>query len=101
MLRIKVIGRSGLFVIVALRVGWDLFGIVVAVAAVPLDVARDGDALAREVLLGRLVVPGGGQAGHPDVLALLEVLVRAVRRDQVVAAWLGLGLGLALGYRVS
>ena len=33
---------------------WGLFGIVVAVAAVPLDVARDGDALAREVLLGRL-----------------------------------------------
>ena len=50
---------------------------------------------------GRLVVAGGGQAGHPDVLALLEVLVRAVRRDQVVAAWLALGLGLGLGYRVS
>eukprot|EP00964_Phaeocystis_antarctica_P088643 scaffold56431_cov66-Phaeocystis_antarctica.AAC.2 len=42
-------------------------GVVIAVAAVPLDEAGQVDALAREVVLSRRIVVAGREARHPDV----------------------------------
>ena len=68
---------------------WGLFGLVVAVAAVPLDVARQGDALAREVLLGRL--------GSHQVLRMSVGIRGAVRVRVGVGVWGGIGMMVRLG----
>ena len=68
---------------------WDLFGIVIAVAAVPLDVARQMDALAREVLLGRL--------GSHQVLRMSVGIRGAVRVRVGVGVWEGIGMRVRLG----